>query len=72
MVDAISNNRRRQLPCVSTFEGGYGENDIAMGVPCLLAERGLNGVIELPLNELEPEQFRQSAATVRTDIDRLK
>ena len=72
MVDAISNNRRRLLPCVAMLEGEYGESDIAMGVPCILSEKGLDSVVELPLNELESDQFRQSAATVRGDIQRLK
>jgi malate dehydrogenase len=72
MVDAISNNRRRLLPCVAILEGEYGESDIAMGVPCLLSEQGLDSVIELPLNDVENEQFKQSAATVRGDIERLQ
>lgn len=72
MVDAISNNRRRVLPSVALLEGEYGESDIAMGVPCILSERGLDSVIELPLNELERQQFKQSAATVRADIERLQ
>jgi malate dehydrogenase len=71
MVDAISNNRRRLLPCVAILDGEYGEKNMAMGVPCLLSEQGLHSVIELPLNDLEREQFAQSAATVRADIERL-
>jgi len=71
MVDAISHNRRRILPCVALLEGEYGESDIAMGVPSILGEKGLEGVIELPLNAEEKASFERSAASIRTDIERL-
>jgi malate dehydrogenase len=72
MVDAIVNNRRRLLPCVALLEGEYGESDIAMGVPCILAEAGLEGIVELDLTDAEREMFAQSAKYVRDDINRLK
>ncbi len=72
MVDAISSNRRRLMPVVAILKGEYGESDIAMGVPCVLAEQGMEQVLELPLNQQEAESFRQSAATVAEDIARLE
>ena len=71
MVDAISNNRRRLMPCVALLDGEYGERDIAMGVPCILNERGLAQIVELDLNKEERANFDQSVASVRADIARL-
>ncbi len=71
MVDAISNNRRRLMPCVALLEGEYGKHDIAMGVPCILDESGLRKVVELELNERERADFERSSAAVREDIERL-
>jgi malate dehydrogenase len=71
MVDAISNNRRRLMPCVALLEGEYGERDIAMGVPCVLDETGLARVVELDLNDRERVDFERSVAAVRADIVRL-
>jgi len=71
MVDAISHDRRRLLPCVALLEGEYGERDLAMGVPCVLAKGGLEKVVELALNEQEARQFAASVAAVRADIARL-
>jgi malate dehydrogenase len=71
MVDAISHDRRRLLPCVAMLEGEYGEHDVAMGVPCVLAKGGLQSIIELDLDELEARQFSASVAAVRADIARL-
>ncbi len=69
MVDAVANDRRRILPCVAVMQGEYGEEDIAMGVPCVIARDGMHEIVELRLNEEETEQFRGSAQCVRTDID---
>lgn len=72
MVDAISHHRNRLLPCVAILQGEYGEDDIAMGVPCLLSNRGLAGIIDLGLNDRELEMFRESSAGVRADIQRMR
>lgn len=71
MVDAISHNRRRILPCVSILEGEYGQQDIAMGIPAVLDENGLVKIIELNLDDTERADFQHSAEMVRTDINRL-
>lgn len=72
MVDAISHHRNRLLPCVAILEGEYGEEDVAMGVPCLLSHQGMVRVIDLGLNDAEMRMFRESAASVRADIGRMK
>ncbi|MDE2088501.1 MAG: malate dehydrogenase [Gammaproteobacteria bacterium] len=68
MVDAISRDRRRILPCVAILEGEYGQHDIAMGVPALLGAGGLEKVIELALNAQEAELFRRSVQHIRADL----
>ena len=71
MVDAISHNRKRIMPCVAILENEYQESDIAMGVPCILGDGGLEKVIELSLNEDEMALFRQSVSYIRGDLERL-
>lgn len=72
MVDAISHHRNRLLPSVAILQGEYGQQDIAMGVPCLLTNHGLSRVVDLGLNDEEKAMFAESAASVRADIERLK
>jgi len=72
MVDAIANGRNRILPAVAILEGEYGREDVAMGVPCVLAEGGLTRVIELDLNEQERAMFDGSADQVVRDIAEMK
>lgn len=68
MVDAIRHNRKRILPCVAILQGEYGENDVAMGVPSILGENGLERIVELPLTEEEQGQFKQSVEAIRADL----
>jgi malate dehydrogenase len=72
MIDAISHHRNRLMPCVALLDGEYDESDIAMGVPCILSNTGLQRIIELDLDEVESAMFRESAAGVRADIGRMK
>jgi len=60
------------LPCVAMLEGEYGQQDTAMGVPCLLSNRGLLRIVDLGLTVDEQTMFDESAASVRADIERLK
>jgi len=71
MVDSISHNRRRILPCVSVLDGEYGLSGLAMGVPSVLNESGLSEIIELDLNAEERAAFQASADLVRADIAQL-
>lgn len=68
MVDAIANGRNRILPTVAILDGEYGRKGIAMGVPCVLADAGIERVIELPLDAQEQAMFDHSADQVLRDI----
>ena len=71
MVDAIVNDRKRVLPTVAMLEGEYDCDDLAIGVPCVLGEAGMEKVISLELNQQEQENFDQSVASVRKDLETL-
>ena len=71
MVDAIVRNRKRVLPCVSLLEGEYGQTNIAMGVPAVLGDDGLEKVIELELTAEEQRLFDKSAEQLRVDMAKL-
>lgn len=72
MVDAIVHNRHRIMPTVAILQGEYGQQDMAMGVPCVLGSRGVERIIELPLNEAEQAMFDQSVAAIRKDLQSLQ
>lgn len=68
MVDAISNNRRRILPCISVLDGEYRQSDVTAGVPVILGRNGIESVIEVELDESEQAAFEHSIAKIREDL----
>ncbi|MEK7190735.1 MAG: malate dehydrogenase, partial [Pseudomonadota bacterium] len=46
--------------------------DIAMGVPVVLGDGGMERIIELPLTPEEAAAFKKSSDMVRADLERLK
>lgn len=71
MVESIVHNSKRVLPCVAILEGEYAQQDVAMGVPCVLSAKGLERIIELPLNEEEQKLFDSTIASIQKDLHNL-
>ncbi len=71
MVDAVCNNRKRILPCVAILDGEYQHTDLAIGVPVILGDRGMEKVIELQLNDTENLQFQESVEQVKKDLETI-
>ncbi len=71
MVDAIANNRRHVLPCVCILEGEYSQQDITTGVPAVLGGKGIEQVVELPLEEAEQTGVLASIERIRADLEQL-
>ncbi len=68
MVEAITRNQKRVLPCSVMLEGEYGYNDIVFGVPAVLGKNGMEKVIELKLNDDEKSLLDKSGDHVQNTI----
>ena len=66
LVDSIINDQKRMIPCSVYLEGEYGQNDICIGVPCIIGRSHRRCAIER-----EQAKFDQSAAAVRNMNDAL-
>ena len=64
VVDAIINDHKRMIPCSALLEGEYGFHDIFIGVPCIIGRNGIEGILEIELNDKEKELFAASEAAV--------
>ena len=71
LVDSIINDQKRMIPCSVYLEGEYGQNDICIGVPCIIGKNGVEAIVDVQLNEAEQAKFDQSAAAVRNMNDAL-
>ena len=64
-VKAVLHDEKRMISCSALLDGEYGEKDLCIGVPCILGRRGIEKIVELPLDEREKELFHKSADAVR-------
>lgn len=72
MVESIVFDRRQVvLPAVVVSQGEYGQRNLAMEVPCILSDEGVERIIELLLNDQENEIFDQTFQNIRADLKRL-
>jgi malate dehydrogenase len=65
LVDSILNDQKRMIPCSVFLEGEYGQEDICMGVPCIIGKNGLEKIVDIQLNDAEKALFAKSADAVR-------
>ena len=65
LVDAILNDQKKMIPCSVLLEGEYGQDDICMGVPCIIGKNGVEQIVDVALNDAEKALFAKSADAVR-------
>ena len=71
MVEAIVHNKHRLLPCITMLEGEYGQSDIAIGVPVVLGENGVEKIVELDFTVDEQKAFDASAQVIKGLIEEI-
>ena len=72
LVDSILNDQKKMIACSVFVEGEYGQNDICIGVPCIIGKNGVEEILSIELNDSEKELFAKSADAVRQMNDALK
>jgi L-lactate dehydrogenase len=72
VAEAILRGTRSVLTVSSRLEGEYGLRDVALSVPCIVSEHGVERVVEAPLERGEREALERSAAVVRATLARLE
>jgi malate dehydrogenase len=71
MVEAIKRDAKKMFIASIYLDGEYGVRDVVAEVPVILGRRGVERVIELPLNDEEKQGFLKSVEAVRALIDAL-
>jgi malate dehydrogenase len=65
LVESIVRDEKRMIPCCVALEGEYGQNDICIGVPCIIGKNGVEKIVDINLNDEEKAKFAKSAEAVR-------
>jgi malate dehydrogenase len=72
MVESISRDKKRVLPCAAWLEGEYGHEGLFLGAPCKLGRGGLEAVIEVDLSDAERAALAVSADAVRSTMELVR
>jgi malate dehydrogenase len=72
MVESILKDKKRILPCAVLLQGEYGIQDLFVGVPVKLGERGVEQVIQLNLTVEERIALQKSAEAVKELVEAMK
>jgi malate dehydrogenase len=72
MAEAYLRDKKRVLPCAVWLDGEYGVKDLYVGVPVVIGARGVERIVEIPLDRDEKAAFDKSVAAVRGLIDVVK
>jgi malate dehydrogenase len=65
MVEAITKDQKKILPCAVLCEGEYGFHDLVLGVPVKLGSDGAEAIIEYALTPVERTALENSSQAVR-------
>ena len=72
MARSILNDERRLLPCSCLLNGHFGLEGMYMGVPAILGARGVERIVELPLDTEARVQLQKTAGAIQADITLLR
>jgi len=72
LVDSILNDQKKMIACSVFVEGEYGQDDICIGVPCIIGKNGVEEILDINLNDQEKALFAKSADAVRSMNEALK
>lgn len=72
MAEAIIKDRKSLMPVSVLLNGQYGINDIYLGVPAIIGEKGVEKVSEYKIEEQELAMLQKSASMVKENIKKLE
>ncbi len=72
MAQAYLGDQKRILTCAAYLNGEYDVDGIYVGVPVVIGSRGVERVVELPLNSVEKRAFDASVESVKTLVNKIK
>jgi malate dehydrogenase len=72
MTEAILKDKKKIMPCTVYLEGEYGINNLFIGVPVKLGEKGVEEIIKIRLTDEEARALHVSAAAVQRLVDDMK
>lgn len=70
LIKAIFDDQKLVWPCSVALEGEYNQNNVAVGVPCVLGKNGIERIVEVDLNEDEQGKLIKTCDIIRSFLVR--
>jgi L-lactate dehydrogenase len=71
IVECILRNEHSILTVSSLLNGQYGIHDVCLSLPTIVTEKGINKVLEIPLNDEEVNLLKHSADSLRSVLNQI-
>lgn len=68
MAETILGREKRLMPVVTVLDGEYGLEDVALGVPAILSQHGVERVVDVDLDDQDQSSLEQGAKSVRSQL----
>lgn len=68
ITKAIFENQHKVFPLSVMLENYHGHSKVCLSVPCVLGRKGIEKILELPLNQEEKDALERSVATLKSYI----
>ncbi len=72
MAGSILRDQKRLLPCACLLNGEYGLEGLYMGVPAVLGAKGVERIVELPLDTESRIAMQKTAGAIESDLEALR
>jgi L-lactate dehydrogenase len=65
LMNTIYSDAKSILPLSVPMQNWYGVNDMALSVPCVIGQSGVEQVVPIPLSESEQQHYQQAAKALK-------
>jgi malate dehydrogenase len=72
LVESIVRDQKKVLSCSIYTKGEYGVKDMFVGVPVVIGRKGIEKVIEIPMNGDEKKRFKAAVKSIKRMIEQAK
>src|SRR3977135_3928669 len=72
MAESYLKDKKRVVPGAAYLNGEYGVKDLYVGVPVVIGAKGVESIVEIPLNGAERRMFEKSAEAVASLVEACK
>lgn len=71
LIETMVRNEKTVLVVGALIDGEYNHKDVVFGTPCLVSGKGIEKVLEVPLNEKEREKLQKSVEILQSYNEKI-